>query len=106
MIRINTCSASTGACRSTTAPFSLPAGELPHQIVLFQRDLEDCCPDREELSLQISLTLIHEIGHYLGLDEDELQELERQAEAAMALEADRRFPLTVSRSTALPISDS
>lgn len=68
--------------------FFSPGGELPHQIVLYQQDLEDCCPDREELLLQISLTLIHEIGHYLGLDEDELRELERQAEEAMDSQPD------------------
>ncbi len=49
-----------------------PGGELPARIYLFQRNLERTvtCPD--ELAEQIRVTLFHELGHYLGMDEEEL----------------------------------
>ena len=47
---------------------------FPARIYLFQRNIERACPDREELLRQIQITLLHEIGHYLGLNEDELDE--------------------------------
>jgi predicted Zn-dependent protease with MMP-like domain len=49
-----------------------PGGDLPPRILLFQRNLERCFPEPEELVRQIALTLYHELGHYLGMDEDEL----------------------------------
>jgi predicted Zn-dependent protease with MMP-like domain len=56
-------------------------GNLPNQIILYKGELEDCCPSRRDLIRQISLTLIHEIGHYLGLSEKELRRLEAEATA-------------------------
>ncbi len=54
-------------------------GHLPHQIILFKGELEEYCRDEAELILQITLTLIHEVGHYLGLSEARLRELEDEA---------------------------
>ena len=51
-----------------------PVTHLPSSIVLFQRNLERFARSREELADEISVTLIHEVGHFLGLDEDELYE--------------------------------
>lgn len=48
------------------------SGELPPTIYLFQRNLERSCRDEEELREQIRITLFHELGHLLGLDEDEV----------------------------------
>ncbi|MDA1267346.1 MAG: metallopeptidase family protein [Planctomycetota bacterium] len=47
-------------------------GELPSSIYLFQRNLERACVDREALAEEIRITLYHELGHFLGLDEDEV----------------------------------
>jgi predicted Zn-dependent protease with MMP-like domain len=47
-------------------------GEVPPRILLFKRNLERSFPDPAELTEQIARTLHHELGHYLGLDEDEL----------------------------------
>lgn len=47
----------------------------PNYIYLFQRNLERFVRDREELTEQISITLYHELGHYLGFDEDDMDEL-------------------------------
>ena len=49
-----------------------PGGELPARIFLFQRSLERYAEDEEDLVEQIGITLRHELGHYLGLDEDEI----------------------------------
>jgi predicted Zn-dependent protease with MMP-like domain len=51
-----------------------PWSHLPSSIVLFQKNLERFAKSRAELVEQIGVTLIHEVGHFLGLDEDELYE--------------------------------
>lgn len=47
---------------------------VPPTIFLYQRNLERFCQTKEELIYEIKLTLYHELGHYLGLTEDELEE--------------------------------
>jgi predicted Zn-dependent protease with MMP-like domain len=49
-------------------------GELPPRIYLFKRNLERAARDADELAEQIRITLYHELGHYLGMDEDDLNE--------------------------------
>ena len=51
-----------------------PWNYQPSSIVLFQRNLQRFARSREELIEQIGITLIHEVGHFLGLDEEELRE--------------------------------
>jgi predicted Zn-dependent protease with MMP-like domain len=51
------------------------AGALPDQIVIYRRPLEEAFPDPEELQRQIRITVLHEIGHFFGLDEDRIREL-------------------------------
>jgi len=45
------------------------------RVILFKSNLEKVCRDRDELIEQIQITVRHEIGHYLGLDEDDLDRL-------------------------------
>jgi predicted Zn-dependent protease with MMP-like domain len=45
----------------------------PTAILLFRKNLEKVVADREELEEEIRKTLLHEIGHYLGLNEDDLR---------------------------------
>ncbi len=45
-------------------------GERPAEVILYRRNLEKVCADRDELREQIVITLYHEVGHALGLDED------------------------------------
>ncbi len=45
------------------------------RILLFKRNLEKICRDEEELIDQIQITIRHEVGHYLGLDEDDMERL-------------------------------
>lgn len=46
--------------------------ELPDRIVLFQRSLESACRSTQEVVHEIAVTLKHEIGHLLGMDEQQL----------------------------------
>lgn len=50
------------------------SGAMPNTIYLFQRNLERSAATREELEEEIRVTVLHEIGHHLGWDEDELEE--------------------------------
>jgi predicted Zn-dependent protease with MMP-like domain len=47
----------------------------PGAIYLFRRNLLRFCADREELAHEVSTTVRHEMGHLLGFDEDELEDL-------------------------------
>jgi predicted Zn-dependent protease with MMP-like domain len=51
-----------------------PWSHFPSSIVLYQKNLERAAADRAELIEEIGVTLVHEVGHFLGLDEDELWE--------------------------------
>ncbi len=51
-----------------------PWSHFPSNIVLYQRNLERFARDRRELIEQIGITLIHEVGHFLGLGEEDLWE--------------------------------
>ncbi len=51
---------------------------LPDRITLFQRPIEEDCEDDDEVRAIIGETLIHEVGHYFGLSEEEIEEIEEQ----------------------------
>jgi predicted Zn-dependent protease with MMP-like domain len=51
-----------------------PWSHFPSSIVLYQKNLERAAADRAQLIEQIGVTLVHEVGHFLGLDEEELWE--------------------------------
>ena len=52
---------------------------LPDRITLYQRSIEeDCGGDEDEIVVAIGETLIHELGHYFGLSEDEIMEIEER----------------------------
>ncbi|UJH71313.1 metallopeptidase family protein [Ornithinimicrobium sp. INDO-MA30-4] len=50
-------------------------GMLPDCIRIFQGPLERACSTREELIDEIAVTVVHEIGHHFGIEEDRLHEL-------------------------------
>jgi predicted Zn-dependent protease with MMP-like domain len=47
----------------------------PDRIFLYQRNIEAVCGSEAEVRRQIRATLLHEVGHYFGLSEDELRKL-------------------------------
>ena len=51
------------------------AGDLPNRIAIYRCPLEADFPDEDELRDEIRITVLHELGHYFGLDEDRLAEL-------------------------------
>jgi len=56
------------ADRSTEDPWSM----LPGAIVLFRRNLQRVARDRDRLVEELRITVFHEVGHFLGLDEDDM----------------------------------
>ena len=50
---------------------------LPDKITLFQKPIEAICDNQEQITEEISKTLIHEIAHHFGLDDNHLDQLER-----------------------------
>lgn len=55
--------------------FEIPPS-LPDEIILFQKNIENICSSKKELINEIRLTLIHEVGHYFGLSEEDLEQYE------------------------------
>jgi predicted Zn-dependent protease with MMP-like domain len=51
---------------------------LPDRIVLFQGPLERASGNHDDLVAAVAETLIHEIGHYFGLSEAEIQAIEER----------------------------
>ncbi len=53
--------------------FDLPTG--PAHIVLYQKNIEAVCSSDDEIRQQVLLTVMHEIGHYFGMSEDQLRDV-------------------------------
>ena len=53
--------------------FDLSTG--PDHIVLYQKNIEAVCSSEAEVREQIRLTVIHELGHYFGMDENQLKDV-------------------------------
>ena len=51
------------------------AGMPPDTISIYRIPLEESFSDPVELQEEISITVLHELGHYFGLDEDRIAEL-------------------------------
>ena len=47
----------------------------PNRITLFRSPLEDDFPDPRELEDEVRRTVVHELAHHLGIDDDRLDEL-------------------------------
>jgi predicted Zn-dependent protease with MMP-like domain len=50
-------------------------GAMPPRIAIYMRPLMDDCADPAELVEQIRITVLHELGHHLGMDEEQLERL-------------------------------
>jgi predicted Zn-dependent protease with MMP-like domain len=50
-------------------------GELPDRIILYREPHLAACETEDDLRDEIHVTLVHEIGHYYGFDDDKLHEL-------------------------------
>jgi len=50
-------------------------GELPDRIAIYRLPLTEEFPDPRELEQEIRITVLHELAHYFGFDEDRIAEL-------------------------------
>jgi len=50
-------------------------GELPDRIVIYREPLIEVCSTLDELRREIHVTLVHEIAHYYGIDDEQLHRL-------------------------------
>ena len=48
---------------------------LPDKITIFRKPLAAAFPDPRELEAEIRITVLHELAHYFGIDEDRLDDL-------------------------------
>jgi predicted Zn-dependent protease with MMP-like domain len=51
---------------------------LPDRISIYQFPIEDACEDDEEIRDCVAETVIHEFGHYFGMSEEEIEEIEEK----------------------------
>jgi predicted Zn-dependent protease with MMP-like domain len=49
----------------------------PDVIVIYQKPIESICSTEEDIKKKVREVVFHEIGHYFGLSEKELREIER-----------------------------
>ena len=52
-----------------------PEPPLPDCITIFRQPIMQSCASEEEAEKEIQITLLHEIGHYLGMTEEDLHRL-------------------------------
>jgi predicted Zn-dependent protease with MMP-like domain len=51
---------------------------LPDRISIYQRPIEEECEDDDEIRDCVAETVIHEFGHYFGMSEEEIEEIEEK----------------------------
>jgi predicted Zn-dependent protease with MMP-like domain len=51
---------------------------LPDRISIYQRPIVEACADDEEIRDCVAETVIHEFGHYFGMSEEEIEEIEEK----------------------------
>ncbi len=48
---------------------------LPDRIFIFRRPLLEMCDDEQDLVAEIRITVVHEVAHHFGIDDDRLHDL-------------------------------
>ncbi|SDX46193.1 Predicted Zn-dependent protease, minimal metalloprotease (MMP)-like domain [Arthrobacter sp. yr096] len=51
------------------------AGSLPDRITIFRQPILNICSTRQEVIDEVAITVVHEIAHHFGIDDDRLHEL-------------------------------
>jgi predicted Zn-dependent protease with MMP-like domain len=51
------------------------AGVLPDRITIFRNPLQEICDTRDDLVREVRVTVVHEIAHHFGIDDERLHEL-------------------------------
>jgi predicted Zn-dependent protease with MMP-like domain len=59
---------------------------LPDRISIYQRPIEEACDDDESIRCCVAETVIHEFGHYFGMSEEQIEEIEDKYWSGESLE--------------------
>ena len=62
-----------GSPTTQKSVFAVPYG--PDHVILYQKNIEAVCRTEAEIREQVRLTLIHEVGHYFGMSEEQLRDV-------------------------------
>jgi predicted Zn-dependent protease with MMP-like domain len=54
---------------------SMYGGVLPDRVLVFREPLKRVALDRADLAQEIAITVVHEIGHFFGFDDDDLDDM-------------------------------
>ncbi|MFC2008463.1 metallopeptidase family protein [Chloroflexota bacterium] len=54
----------------------------PDRITIFQKPIEEACETEDEVAQQIRRTVLHELAHFFGIEEDRMDEIEAQWDQA------------------------
>jgi predicted Zn-dependent protease with MMP-like domain len=54
------------------------ANRLPDRITIYQQPIEEDAEDEDDMLAIVAETVIHEFGHYFGLSEEEIEEIEER----------------------------
>jgi predicted Zn-dependent protease with MMP-like domain len=57
---------------------SFYGGVLPDVVTIYQGPIQEDCESAEEMEEVVADTVVHELGHYFGLDDDRLEEIEEE----------------------------
>ena len=58
-----------------TERYGEPGVALPDRIFVFRRPLLAWCEDEQQLTEEVRITVVHEVAHHFGIDDDRLHEL-------------------------------
>ena len=58
-----------------TERYGEPGMQLPDRILVFRRPLLGFCDDEEQLVEEVRITVVHEVAHHFGIDDDRLHDL-------------------------------
>ena len=51
------------------------SGALPDRIMIYREAICDICDDEDQVAEEVTITVVHEIAHHFGIDDDRLHEL-------------------------------
>lgn len=62
-----------GTMRTEKSVWDAAAG--PDRVVLYQKNIEALCAGDDEIREEVRLTVLHELGHYFGMNEEQLEDV-------------------------------
>jgi predicted Zn-dependent protease with MMP-like domain len=59
----------------TSRDSSYGMGAMPDRITIFRRPIQAICVDEQDVMDQVRITVVHEVAHHFGIDDERLHEL-------------------------------